>query len=63
MMVSGKLSISSAQPLEVPRHSSIDRETLYVIVALLILYAPGITLLVFAVLYKGRAKSDATPTV
>jgi hypothetical protein len=63
MMVSGKLSISSAPQLQAPRDSTIDWDTVYLVVALLLIYSPGIALLSFALFYRGRSRTVAPPII
>ena len=61
MMLAGTLTLSSPTP--VPPHSRIDRDTVYAILVLMIIYAPGLALFLFAIFYRRRPREIAPPTI
>ena len=61
MMLAGTLTLSSPAPARPPSH--IDRDTVYGILALVIIYAPGLALSLFAIFYRRRPREIAPPTI
>jgi hypothetical protein len=61
MMLSGTYTLSSPTPA--PLLARIDRDTVYNIVALVIIYAPGLALLIFAAFYRRRPHEISPPTI
>ena len=63
MMLAGKLSISSEPLPPAPRHSFIDRDTVYGALVLVAIYTPGITLAILAALRSRRSSAVSPPTI
>jgi hypothetical protein len=60
-MLPGLYTLSSPTPA--PLLERIDRDTVYGIVALALIYAPGVALLLFAIFYRRRSPEITPPTI
>jgi hypothetical protein len=61
MMLLRPYTLSSPTPAPLLAH--IDRDTVYGIFALVIIYTPGLAFLLFAIFYRRTPRENAPPTI